>query len=242
VGGSEGNFIAMMNAQAAQLGMTSSHFVNPNGMPEPGQYSTARDLAVLTVALRRDFPEYAPYFALEGFTNGTKKYTNYNLLIGRFDGADGMKTGFICASGFNQIGSATRGGRTVVAVVLGADSLGGRADQAAELLQLGLTKTFTGGDTLASLQPYGATRDQVADVHAQICNPKAAKVRSEGRDEEGKMKLNSPYIHEMDHDPRFVVADLLPPEPGSADNDNVEQGDGGLKISRIPIPQPRPLR
>lgn len=242
IGGSEGNFVSMMNAEAAELGMISSHFVNPNGMPEPGQYSTARDLAVLTVALRRDFPQYAGYFSIEGFINGTRKYTNYNLLIGRFDGADGMKTGFICSSGFNQIGSATRGGRTVVAVVLGADSLGGRADQAAELMQLGLTRTFTGNDTLGNLQPYGATRDQVADIRDEICNPKAAKVRSEGRDEDGKMKLNSPYIHEMDHDPHFVLANLLPPEPGVAANDNVEQGDGGLPVSRIPIPQPRPLR
>ena len=242
VGGSEGAFVDMMNAEAARLGMTSSHFVNPNGMPEPGQYSTARDLAVLTVAIRREFPDYAGYFSVEGFINGTRKYTNYNLLIGRFDGADGMKTGFICSSGFNQIASATRGGRTIVSVVLGSDSLGGRADESAELLQLGFSKTFTGGDTLSTLQPYGANRDQVADIHDQICNPKAAKVRSEGRDEEGKMKLHSPYIHEMDHDPHFVVANLLPPEPGPAANDNVEQGDGGLPIANVPIPQPRPLR
>ncbi len=240
VGGSDDNFVSMMNAEAARLGMFSSHFVNANGMPEPGQYTTARDLAVLTVALRREFPEYASYFALEGFTNGTKKYTNYNLLIGRFDGADGMKTGFICSSGFNQIGSATRGGRTVVAVVLGADSLGGRADQAADLLQMGLTKPSAGSDTLSSLVPYGSTRDQVADIRDSICNPKAAQIRSEGRDEDGKMKLKSPYLHEMDHDPRFVVADLLPPEPGAAKGDGIEQGDGGPKLKRIPIPKPRP--
>lgn len=242
VGGSEDNFVSMMNAEAARLGMFSTHFVNPNGMPQPGQYSTARDLAVLTVALRRDFPQYAGYFALEGFINGTKKYTNYNLLIGRFDGADGMKTGFICSSGFNQIGSATRNRRTVVAVVLGADSLGGRADQAADLMQLGLTKPETGTDTLATLAPYGENRDQVADVRDEICNPKAAQVRSEGRDEEGKMKLKSPYLHEMDHDPRFVVANLLPPEPKAANDDGIEQGDGGPKLKRIPVPKPRPMQ
>lgn len=242
VGGSDENFVSMMNAEAARLGMYSSRFVNANGMPEPGQYTTARDLAVLSVALRREFPEYAGYFALEGFINGTKKYPNYNLLIGRFDGADGMKTGFICSSGFNQIGSATRGGRTVVAVVLGADSLGGRADQAADLLQMGLTKTSMGGDTLTSLVPYGSTRDQVADIRDVICNPKAAQIRSEGRDEEGKMKLRSPYIHEMDHDPRFVVANLLPPEPGAPADQGIEQGDGGPKLKRIPIPKPRPTQ
>ena len=104
----------------------------------------------LAVALRREFPQYAGYFALEGFTNGGKqKYRTINMLIGRFDGADGMKTGFICASGFNQIASATRNGRTLVSVVLGTDSLAGRADASADLLEKGFTTQFPGNDTLA---------------------------------------------------------------------------------------------
>ena len=252
VGGSEDNFVAMMNAEAARLGMSSSHFVNPNGMPEPGQYVNARDLAVLSVAIRREFPQYAHYFSTEGFINGTHKYTNYNLLIGRFDGADGMKTGFICASGFNQIASATRNGRTVVSVVLGSDSLGGRADESAELLQMGLTKSMGTGTTLSTLAPYGATRDQVSDISGSICNEKAHKVRSEGRDDAGRMKLNSPYIHEMDHEPRFVAANLLPKgaapaaagttATASAATSDASAGDGGPAISRVPIPTPRPLR
>ncbi len=119
--------------------MTSSRFINPNGLPGQGQYTTARDLAVLAVTLKREFPQYASYFALEGFTTGKKDYPNYNMLIGRFDGADGMKTGFICASGFNQVSSASRGGRRVVSVVLGEDSLAARADESARLLQMAFT-------------------------------------------------------------------------------------------------------
>ncbi len=80
---------------------------------------------MLTLQLKRDFPEFQSYFALEGVTTGAKEYPNYNMLIGRFEGADGMKTGFICASGFNQVSSATRNGRSVISVVLGSDSLGG---------------------------------------------------------------------------------------------------------------------
>ena len=125
VGGSQDAFVAKMNAEAQRLGMTSTRYVNPNGLPGKGQYTTARDLAVLAVTIKREFPQYASYFSLEGVDTGKKTYGNYNMLIGRFDGADGMKTGFICASGFNQVSSATRNGRSVVSVVLGENSLAG---------------------------------------------------------------------------------------------------------------------
>lgn len=236
VGGTLDNFVARMNADAQSLGMTSSRFVNPNGLPGKGQYTTARDLAVLAVALRRDFPEYAGYFALEGINTGKKEYPNYNLLIGRFDGADGMKTGYICASGFNQVSSATRNGRTVVSVVLGADSLGARADISAELLQRALT-TRGAGLRLESLAPYGAGRDTVADISAEVCNPQARKVRSEGRDEAGRMKLLSPYIHEMGRPPRTVFAGLI---PGSEPPAKKPGAAGANEIANVPIPKPRP--
>lgn len=233
VGGSLDGFIARMNAEAARLGMTSSRFSNPHGLPGPGQYTTARDLALLTVALRREFPEYAGYFALEGITTGKNSYPNYNMLIGRFDGADGMKTGYICASGFNQISSATRGGRTVISVVLGADSLGERADISADLLQKGLTTAPT-GPRLAELAPYGEGREVVTDISAQICNPQARQVRSEGRDEAGRMVVHSPYIREMNRPPRTVFAGLL---PGS----EVAPKQAGVpEIANVPIPIPRP--
>lgn len=234
VGGSTEQFVDMMNAEAARLGMRSSHFINPHGLPGKGQYTTARDLAVLTMQLKREFPEYASYFSLEGVTTGAKEYPNYNMLIGRFDGADGMKTGFICASGFNQVSSATRDGRSVISVVLGSDSLGGRADESAELLQKGLTAPANQGQPLASLAPYGPDQDQVVDISTQICNPKAAKVRSEGRDDEGRMVLHSPYVHEMTRPPQFtyagIVAVAAPEKPVSA----------GGQPSNVPVPIPRP--
>ncbi|MBC7151720.1 MAG: D-alanyl-D-alanine carboxypeptidase [Rhizobium sp.] len=236
VGGTLDNFVARMNADAQSLGMTSSRFVNPNGLPGKGQYTTARDLAVLAVALRRDFPEYAGYFSLEGINTGKKEYPNYNLLIGRFDGADGMKTGYICASGFNQVSSATRNGRTVVSVVLGADSLGARADISAELLQKALT-TPRAGPRLESLAPYGPGRDTVADISAEVCNPQARKVRSEGRDEAGRMKLLSPYIHEMGRPPRTVFAGLI---PGSEPVAKPQGSATANEIANVPIPKPRP--
>lgn len=242
VSGSEPAFVNQMNAEAKRIGMTSSHFVNPNGLPGAGQYTTARDLAVLAITIKREFPEYAPYFAYEGFTTGKKNYPNFNMLIGRFDGADGMKTGFICASGFNQVSSATRNGRAVVSVVLGAESLGGRADESARLLQLGLTTSGAGKPGLGQIAPYGETRDMVADVSKEICNPKAAKIRSENRDEGGRQKLLSPYIHEINRPLNLVAAGLIPGTEKVADvkgkaQTETAQGD----VANVPIPVPRPV-
>jgi D-alanyl-D-alanine carboxypeptidase len=240
VAGSEQGFVDRMNAEARRIGMSSSHFINPNGLPGKGQYTTARDLAVLAVTLKREFPQYAPYFALEGFTTGKKQYPNFNMLIGRFDGADGMKTGFICASGFNQVSSATRNGRSVVSVVLGSDSLGARADISAGMLQKGLTTNAGSVPTLGQLRPYGETRDVVADISEDICSKHAAKVRSEGRDEAGRQKLVSPYIHELDRPLKLVYAGLMGGDAAkSAGNDQVASGDIG-DIANVPIPIPRP--
>ncbi len=234
VSGSHDAFVARMNSDARRIGMGSSNFINPHGLPGKGQYTTARDMAVLAVTLKRQFPEYAGYFSLEGFTTGKKNYPNFNLLIGRFDGADGMKTGFICASGFNQVSSATRNGRSVVSVVLGTESLGARADVSADMLQAGLTAKSGTGQTLATLRPYGDV-NTVADISAEICSAKGKKVRSEGRDEVGRMKVNSPNIREMTREPNFVFAGLI---PGSEPEPAKKPGKG--EIANVPIPQPRP--
>jgi D-alanyl-D-alanine carboxypeptidase len=233
VGGSADQFVAMMNAEAQRLGMSSTHFINPHGLPGKGQYTTARDLGILAMQIKREFPQYSTYFTIEGIDTGKKQYPNFNTLIGRFDGADGMKTGFICAAGFNQVSSATRNGRTVISVVLGADSLAGRADDSANLLQQGLTTTGSQGTPLSSLAPYGDTA-VVNDLTQDICNPKAAKVRSETRDDAGRTIMHSPYIHEMAHPPAYVFAGLIPgTEP-------VETKIGEKTYANIPIPVPRP--
>ncbi len=241
VAGSEQAFVDRMNAEAQRIGMSSSRFINPNGLPGKGQYTTARDLAVLAVTLKREFPQYAGYFALEGFTTGKKQYPNYNMLIGRFDGADGMKTGFICASGFNQVSSATRGGRSVVSVVLGSDSLGARADISADMLQRGLTMNAGNAPTLGQLRPYGETRDMVADVSKEICSKHAAKVRSEGRDEAGRQKLTSPHIHELNRPLKLVFAGLIGgDEPKTAAGGKAVAAGMG-DIANVPVPIPRPV-
>jgi len=247
IGGSKENFVAMMNAEARRLGMDSTNFINPHGLPGPGQYTTARDLAILVMAIKRDYPQYAGYFSLEGVMVGKKKFGNYNKLIGRFDGADGMKTGYICASGFNQVSTATRNGRSVISVVLGADSLAGRTVLSADLLHKGLTEGAGFGDpSLYKLKPYGATRDQVADQTEIICSKKKGKkVRSESTDEVGDNKT-SPYVHEINRPLDFALVRVIP-----AGKDSAEAGEEvadaapfvlyGRKVTDIPVPEPRPV-
>jgi D-alanyl-D-alanine carboxypeptidase len=241
VAGSLPNFVDLMNAEAARLGMRSSHFVNANGLPGKGQYTTARDLAVLVVAIRREFPEYAGFFSLEGVRVGKKEYGNYNKLIGRFDGADGMKTGFICASGFNQVSTATRNGRTVMSIVLGSDSLIARADMSASLLEKGLAaRSSFNMPTLATLKPYGATRDVVSDISQEICRKKGKKIRSEAKDEAVSKDVTSPYLQPIGRPLRVSLVTIIPAgkKVASADNDI---GEGDIAEFVVPIPEPRPL-
>lgn len=229
VGGSERHFVDMMNAEAKQIGLISTHFINPNGLPGPGQYSTVRDMALLAMDLRREFPQYAFYFDLEGVEFEGRDIPNYNLLIGRFRGADGMKTGFICAAGFNQVSTATRNGRTLLAVAFGTPSLAARAEETAKLLHEGFTEHPQGGPTLKTLQPYGADRNVVADISDRICTPKAHKARMSARGEDGKVVISVPYIREMTHQPNYVPVRLI--------------STGGIApvvLSNVPIPSPRP--
>src|SRR5215469_8480790 len=131
VGGSLEGFADLMNANARRLGMTQSNFVNPNGLPAENHVTSARDLAILARALIREFPEYDSYWHISSIRYGNRVMHNYNALIDRYPGADGMKTGFICASGYNLVASATRNGRRLIAVVLGAWSGAVRAQKAA---------------------------------------------------------------------------------------------------------------
>lgn len=140
VGGSVETFAAQMTETAHRLGMTESNFVNPNGLPDDGQIVSARDLAILARALIREFPQYNSYWHVPAIKYGRRVVRNYNPLLGRYAGTDGMKTGFICSSGFNLVATATRDNRQLIAVVLGAPTSAARAQKAAELLESGFTR------------------------------------------------------------------------------------------------------
>ena len=140
IGGSIDDFAQQMTDTAHQLGMSESNFVNPNGLPADGQITSARDLAILARALIREFPDYSFYWHVPAIKFGRRIVRNYNPLLGRYPGADGMKTGFICASGFNLVATATRNNKRLIAVVLGAPSGAVRAIKAAEMLESGFSQ------------------------------------------------------------------------------------------------------
>ena len=186
VGGSIDGFADMMNANARRLGMSQSNFVNPNGLPAENHVTSARDLGILARALILEFPEDDFYWHIHSIKYGNRVIHNYNSLLDRYPGADGMKTGFICASGYNLVASATRNGRRLIAIVLGAWSGGARTQKAAQLLERG----FNGG-SLAWLTPSLGTVDALAPIDAQppnlrdeMCGSHRRKPPSEANEEE----------------------------------------------------------
>jgi D-alanyl-D-alanine carboxypeptidase len=186
VGGSIEGFADMMNTNARRLGMTQSNFVNPNGLPAENHVTSARDLGILARALIREFPESDSYWHISSIRYGNRVLHNYNSLIDRYPGADGMKTGFICASGYNVVASATRNGRRLIAIVLGAYSGSVRAQKAAQLLERGFN---SGG--LSWLTPSLGTVDALAPIDAQppnlrdeMCGGHRRKPAAEDNEEE----------------------------------------------------------
>jgi D-alanyl-D-alanine carboxypeptidase len=237
VGGSIEGFADQMNANARRIGMTQSSFVNPNGLPADDQIVSARDMGILARTLIREMPEYDYYWHLPGIRMGKMVQRNYNTLIGRYPGADGMKTGFICASGFNLVASATRDGKRLIAVVLGASSSAARAMKAAQLLERG----FNGGGlawltpslgTVETLQPINAAppnlrddmcgnhrkrpatedEDDVAAANTSPDSPYAAFLSSLRPKTKGAALLQETNLGE----PVLVYTGIKPPAPGAA--------------------------
>ncbi len=186
VDGSIENFADDMTRTAHRLGMTESNFVNPNGLPADGQITSARDLAILARALIHDFPEYNYYWLIPAIKFGRRVIRNYNKLLGRYPGADGMKTGFICASGFNLVATATRGNKQLIAVVLGAPSSAARAVKAAELLESGFTQNPLSWLTpaLGSVDRLEPINADPPNLHDEVCGRHRKRLAAEDEEDE----------------------------------------------------------
>ena len=211
VGGSIAGFADLMNANARRLGMSQSNFVNPNGLPAENHISSARDLGILARALIREFPEYDSYWHISSIRYGSRVMRNYNSLIDRYPGADGMKTGFICASGYNVVASATRNGRRLIAVILGSWSGAVRAQKAAQLLERGFN---SGG--LSWLTPSLGTVDALAPIDAQppnlreeMCGGHRRKPPSEENEEEPEESTTA-ASGESENGQAFMLSSLKP--------------------------------
>jgi D-alanyl-D-alanine carboxypeptidase len=210
VGGSIDGFSAQMNQTAQRLGMTQTSYVNPNGLPAEGQITSARDLAILARAIIRDLPEYEYFAHTPSIRFGRRVTQNFNKLIGRFPGADGFKTGFICASGYNLVASATRNGKRLIAVVLGSSSGTMRAVRAAQLLDRGFANNGLGWlkpalGTVDNLVPIDASPPNLRD---EMCGGKRKRPASD-EDEEATVASNAGTSGESAI--TFFTAGLQPP-------------------------------
>jgi D-alanyl-D-alanine carboxypeptidase len=165
VSGSVEAFADDMNAAAQRLGLRESHFVNPNGLHDPAHVSSARDMAMIARALLREFPEHADLFNIGALQLGNQYIANHNGLLGRYPGADGMKTGFTCPAGFNVVASANHSGRRLIVVVLGAPTAESRNQEAANLFDRG----FAMGGGSGSLESLPSAASEARDMRADIC-------------------------------------------------------------------------
>jgi D-alanyl-D-alanine carboxypeptidase len=193
VSGSIEKFADEMNAASRRLGMTQSSWVNPNGLPADEQISSARDMAILARAILRELPEYEMYWHIPSIKFGKRIMRNTNGLIGRYAEADGMKTGFICASGFNVVATATRGGRKLIVVVFGSRSGAVRSEKAAQLFEKGfasggLSWLMPSLGTVDALQPIAAAPPNLRD---EMCGKHRKRPAAEEEDDDAGVQANS---------------------------------------------------
>jgi len=191
ISGSHAAFVDYMNGMAARLGMMRTKFANANGLPDPYQVTTARDMGKLAAAIVRDYPQYAYMWALREMRVGKQHLRTHNVLLTHYPGADGKKGGFICDSGFNLVASATRANHKLIAVVLGEASDKDRSMRAANLLEHGFRtyawKSLFNPQTLDTMPIDESTKLTVTKpvkVYSPVCGtgarPVAKSVRTGG--------------------------------------------------------------
>ncbi len=165
-GGKEGNFAELMTRVATEIGLSNTHFENSSGLPNDDQLSTARDIALLSMAVYKHFPQYWHYFGIKTWTYNGKTYTNGNRLLGTYPGCDGMKTGFTNKSKYSLVATARRGDSHLISVVLGAENKDVRASVSTQMLNRGFA-VLNGG----SVEPIVAPAPQPAPTYAPAPQP-----------------------------------------------------------------------
>ena len=239
VGGSLQGFVARMNGAARSLGMINTRFSNANGLPDPNQWTTARDYALLARVLLKDFSGYRELYRTTALSLGGKIIQNHNNLLERYPGADGMKTGFICSSGFNVVATATRNGRQILTIVLGGKTARERDELAANLLEASFrTPAAAASVTIDRLAPRGPVAAAVADMRDLAC-PKRKKGAKAPVGEDLGDGDDQPASYLV---PRFKVMDPIPISLGGASDmpDPVEPAVA--TTVDVPLPLPKPAR
>jgi D-alanyl-D-alanine carboxypeptidase len=204
IAGSESAFATMMTKRAQSLGMSHTVFKNANGLPNPQQYTTARDLATLARALHRDFPQHYHFFATPDFTYKGVNIANHNRVLNQLEGADGLKTGYIRASGFNLATSAQRGKRRLVGVVLGGESGTWRDARMVQLMEQAFDNTLTSPTLVADNDKPPVAPRRPARIQAIAAAETAAGDRA--------ATLADPTLNLEQGDTEMTVA-ALPTQP-----------------------------
>ena len=247
VGGSVEDFVAMMNFHAARLGMHDTYFTNAHGLPDARKRTTARDMAILASALWREFPDQRVLFGLDSIRYGNNTMRNHNGLIGRYAGTTGMKTGYICSSGFNVVVTAERRGRRLVAIVMGAPTAAERTIKSAGLLEHGFSRLGWGGATLDALPRQSELAPP--DLRPVICGrnppssitlPQAGGERFAFAGSQASATL-LPQVNLPDRGPATPVRVWTGATPPGADRAVPEppRARAGTTVT-IPLPPPRP--
>ena len=235
LGGTESHFAEMMTERARQMGMKETNFHNASGLPDPLQITTAQDLALLAHHLAYDYPQYFPYFGLSGFNYKGAWYPTHDNLIGRYDGADGIKTGYTGASGFNLVSSVTRGTTHLIAVVMGGRTAVRRDLEMVRLLdqtfaQITVNPTLVAARAVPwshvaqAPQAGGSLPQIVAAPQMASATPLPSTVQAE--DEDAAEQMRAP-------DENFSLPRVGTPMPAYADS-------GAIIRPAAPPPQPVP--
>jgi D-alanyl-D-alanine carboxypeptidase (penicillin-binding protein 5/6) len=166
VAGSEEAFANLMNDQARRLGMKDTHFVNATGLPDPEHYTTPRDIALVTQAMIREFPERYKMYSIREFTYNDIRQHNRNRLLWRGEGVDGVKTGHTDAAGYCLVASAQRDGMRLISVVMGTESEQARIEESQSLLNYGFRfyethRLYGAGDRLTRARVWFGTTKEV---------------------------------------------------------------------------------
>ncbi len=172
--GSEEQFVALMNAHARRIGMIDSQFTNPHGLHDENQYTSARDMALLTLQLTEEFPQYADFFNIPAIRFGRRRLRNHNGLLRLFDGTNGMKTGYVCASGYNVAVRTKRKNRHLIAIVLGEKSGLRRNVKAAKLLHMGFENKQKDLPVFSEFKDTSFNSKQPYDITKDVCPRKYA--------------------------------------------------------------------
>ncbi len=175
--GSEKVFAQRMTARARQLGMTRTTFRNAHGLPNAAQVTTARDMVTLGRAIKDHFPQYFKYFSTQSFVFRGKRIPNHNRLLGSVEGVNGIKTGYTRASGFNIVTSVDRGGRSIVAVVIGGDTAKARDQRMRSLIETYLPKARRGSRTAPIARGGPGTVQAMPDIRVASASFPAPRLR-----------------------------------------------------------------